>query len=48
MTIDYLPWYRPAALVDRVCMRDTNVELTYAEVACRVDAVAGQFSGYAA
>ena len=42
MTIDYLPWNRPAMLADRVCMRDTQVELTYAEVAPRVDAVAGQ------
>jgi hypothetical protein len=33
MTIDYLPWNRPAALADRVCMRDANVELTGAVVA---------------
>jgi acyl-CoA synthetase (AMP-forming)/AMP-acid ligase II len=44
MTIDYLPWNRPATLADRVCMRDTQVELTYAEVAHRVDAIAGQFA----
>src|SRR6201987_1065910 len=44
MTIDYLPWSRPAARADRVCMRDANTELTYAEVARRVDAVAGQFA----
>src|ERR1700756_2406944 len=44
MTIDYLPWSRPAARTDRVCMRDANVELTYAEVARRVDALAGQFA----
>ena len=44
MTIDYLPWNRPAMLADRVCMRDTQVELTYAEVARRVDAVAGQLA----
>ena len=44
MTIDYLPWNRPAVLAGRVCMRDTNAELTYAEVARRVDAVAGQFA----
>src|SRR6516162_10237045 len=43
MTIGYLPWNRPAA-ADRVCMRDTNSELTYAEVALRVDAVAEQFA----
>ncbi len=44
MTIDYLPWNRPVALADRVCIRDANAELTYAEVARRVDAVAGQFA----
>ena len=44
MTIDYLPWNRPAMLAGRACMRDTNVELTYAEVARRVDAVAEQFA----
>ena len=43
MAIDYLPWDRPAA-ADRICMRDTNRELTYAEVALRVDAVAEQFA----
>ena len=31
-------------LSGRACMRDTNVELTYAEVAQRVDAVAEQFA----
>ena len=44
MTIDYLPWNRPVMLADRVCMRDTRLELTYAEVARRVDAVAEQFA----
>ncbi len=44
MTIDYLPWNRPVMLAGRVCMRDTDVELTYAEVARRVDAVAEQFA----
>ena len=44
MTIDYLPWDRPVMLADRLCMRDSQVELTYAEVARRVDAVAGQFA----
>ena len=43
MTIGYLPWNRPAA-ADRICMRDMNSELTYAEVALRVDAVAEQFA----
>jgi long-chain acyl-CoA synthetase len=44
MTIDYLPWNRPVPRADRVCMRDTQAELTYAEVARRADAVAGQFA----
>jgi acyl-CoA synthetase (AMP-forming)/AMP-acid ligase II len=44
MTIDYLPWDRPVMLADRLCMRDSQAELTYAEVARRVDAVAGQFA----
>ncbi len=44
MTIDYLPWNRPAMLADRVCMRDTKVELTYAEVGRRVDAIGEQFA----
>ncbi len=44
MTIDYLPWNRPATLAGRACMRDTDVELTYAEVARRVEAVAEQFA----
>jgi acyl-CoA synthetase (AMP-forming)/AMP-acid ligase II len=44
MSIDYLPWNRPVMLADRVCMRDTQLELTYAEVARRVDAVAEQFA----
>jgi long-chain acyl-CoA synthetase len=44
MAIEYLPWNRPAMLSDRVCMRDAFAELTYAEVAQRVDAVAEQFA----
>jgi long-chain acyl-CoA synthetase len=44
MRIGYLPWNQPAATVDQVCMRDGRVELTYAEVATRVDAVAEQFA----
>jgi long-chain acyl-CoA synthetase len=44
MTIDYLPWNRPAGLAGRVCLRDTDVELTYAEVARRVEAAAEQFA----
>ena len=45
MTIEYLPWNRPAMLSGRACVRNTDVcELTYAEVAQRVDAVAEQFA----
>ena len=44
MTIDYLPWHCPATLAGRVCMRDRDVELTYAEAARRVEAVAEQFA----
>jgi acyl-CoA synthetase (AMP-forming)/AMP-acid ligase II len=44
MDIGYLPWNQPAALADSVCMRDSAVELTYADVARRVDAVAEQFA----
>ena len=44
MAIEYLPWNRPAMLFGRACMRDANAELTYAEVAQRVDAVAEQFA----
>jgi long-chain acyl-CoA synthetase len=44
MTIGYLPWHYPTVLADRACMRDADTELTYATVASRVDAVAGQFA----
>ncbi|HSO54540.1 MAG TPA: AMP-binding protein [Actinomycetes bacterium] len=44
MSIGYLPWNQPAAVVDRACVRDGEVELTYGEVATRVDAVAEQFA----
>jgi long-chain acyl-CoA synthetase len=44
MRIGYLPWNQPAAAVDPACMRDDRVELTYGEVATRVDAVAEQFA----
>jgi hypothetical protein len=44
MSIDYLPWNQPTSAVARVCMRDGEAELTYAEVATRVDAVAEQFA----
>jgi acyl-CoA synthetase (AMP-forming)/AMP-acid ligase II len=44
MTIRYLPWNAPADAADRPCLRDESVELTYADVAGRVDAVAEQFA----
>jgi long-chain acyl-CoA synthetase len=44
MTIDYFPWNRPARLAGCVCMRDPDAELTYAEVARRVEAIAEQFA----
>ena len=44
MSIDYLPWKRLAGLAGRVCLRDADVELTYAEVARRVEAAAEQFA----
>jgi hypothetical protein len=44
MIIGYLPWNQPAAAVDRICMRDDRVELTYVNVATRVDALAEQFA----
>nr|WP_271209123.1 AMP-binding protein [Rhodococcus wratislaviensis] len=44
MRIDYLPWMRPAADADRVCLRDEDRELTYAEVTRYVSAAAEQFA----
>ena len=40
----YLPWNRPSEWVDRICMRDSNGELTYADVSRRVEAIAEQFT----
>lgn len=44
MSIDYLPWDRPASFDDRPCVRDAKSSLTYAEFAERVDAAAEQFA----
>jgi acyl-CoA synthetase (AMP-forming)/AMP-acid ligase II len=44
MSIGYAPWNRPVEWADRGCLRDGDVELTYAEVAARVEAAAGQFA----
>ncbi len=46
MTLDYLPWDRPAELADRPCMRDDRDELTYSEFADRVEAAAEQFADH--
>src|ERR1700750_2381600 len=43
MSIAYLPWAR-ADVADQPCLRDEAVQLTYAQVARRVDAAAEQFA----
>jgi long-chain acyl-CoA synthetase len=45
VSLDYLPWKRPASDGDRPCLRDQNGQLTYAEVDRQVAAVAGQLAG---
>jgi len=45
MTLDYLPWLRPASYDDRPCVRDDRLELTYRELGDRVEAAAEQFAG---
>ncbi len=40
----YLPWNRPSEWADRICMRDGDGELTYADVSRRVEAIAEQFA----
>ncbi|MDN5744385.1 MAG: acyl--CoA ligase, partial [Nocardioidaceae bacterium] len=45
MTLDYLPWHRPASFDERPCVGDDNHELTYREFADRVEAAAEQFAG---
>jgi long-chain acyl-CoA synthetase len=44
MSIGYVPWSAPPDAARRACLRDGAVELTYAEVAGRVEAVAEQFA----
>ncbi|MFI5624006.1 class I adenylate-forming enzyme family protein [Nocardioides sp. NPDC051685] len=44
MDIDYLPWTKSAADEERICLRDEERELTYAEVSRRSAAVAEQFA----
>ncbi|MGW2558592.1 hypothetical protein ACWCXB_04935 [Streptomyces sp. NPDC001514] len=36
MRIGYVPWHRPPEVHARACIRDGQVELTYAEAAHRV------------
>jgi long-chain acyl-CoA synthetase len=45
MSLDHLPWHRPSSYDDRPCVRDDRTELTYAQLAARVDAVAEQLAG---
>ncbi|MEV6331208.1 AMP-binding protein [Streptomyces sp. NPDC051909] len=44
--LGYLPWHRPAVYDDLPCVRDDRHDLTYAEFAAWVDAVAEQFAEY--
>ncbi|TNM49509.1 long-chain fatty acid--CoA ligase [Nocardioides albidus] len=43
-SLGYLPWHRPSAYDARPAVRDEQNDLTYADFAARVDAVAEQFS----
>ncbi|MBM0127118.1 class I adenylate-forming enzyme family protein [Pimelobacter simplex] len=44
MTLDHLPWHRPAAYDDRPCVRDERTELTYRAFGERVEAAAEHFA----
>ncbi|CAN5364344.1 long-chain fatty acid--CoA ligase [soil metagenome] len=44
MSLDYLPWLQPDARADQPCLRDATSELSYGEVAARVEALACQFA----
>ena len=44
MSISYVPWNQPAAITDRVCLRDGDSELSYDDVAHRTEAVAERFA----
>jgi acyl-CoA synthetase (AMP-forming)/AMP-acid ligase II len=44
MSIAYLPWNQHETAADRVCLRDSDAELTYTDVARRADAVAEAFA----
>ncbi|MFI6942838.1 class I adenylate-forming enzyme family protein [Streptomyces sp. NPDC050418] len=46
MTLDYLPWVRPASFDALPCVRDEREELTYGGFAARVEAAAEQFAEY--
>ncbi|HWJ67043.1 MAG TPA: AMP-binding protein [Nocardioides sp.] len=46
MTLDHLPWLRPASYDDRPCVRDERTELTYSQFGDRVEAVAAQLAGH--
>ncbi|MFZ2175095.1 MAG: AMP-binding protein [Rhodococcus sp. (in: high G+C Gram-positive bacteria)] len=44
MNLGYLPWDQPAVNADRLCLRDHQDELTYAQVEHRVEAFAQQLA----
>ena len=44
MNFGYLPWERLGSSADEPCVRDDNVELTYAEFDSRIAAFAGQLA----
>ncbi|MFJ3089198.1 class I adenylate-forming enzyme family protein [Streptomyces sp. NPDC086838] len=46
MPLTHLPWHRPAAFDGRPCVGDEHQELSYAEFAARVEAVAEQFADH--
>src|SRR3954470_16925863 len=46
VSLDYLPWQRPATDGDRPCLRDAQSELTYTEVDRQVAAIAAQLAGH--
>ncbi len=44
MSIDYFPWNQPERRADQPCLRDGDIEFTYADVARRAEAVAERFA----
>jgi acyl-CoA synthetase (AMP-forming)/AMP-acid ligase II len=44
--MSYLPWLRPAEWAEKICLRDDEHELTYADVSRRTEAIAEQFAAH--